>query len=467
MFDPSSRLRFVLAGLACGLLAASVNTSAEQDVVKLFAEDRPYVAVPESAFDKLGWPLPDGGASVKALADAAPGGAFDPRKLEALPARKLGYQAKWEVIRYKVYGLDWDITGLKLTPNHPLAGMPTVFFVHGSDANWYEFFVDQFNHPGLGQYLAQKVPVVLVTIPGNFKYGGWTERNYQKRIPPYVLDREISPKEAEVRNAIFTFRVVSDGVRMLVEKSTSGPVIIVGHSTAGDIPFMLANSSLQSRMNGLFLGWGSGGPASMKLSAAAETERRAKRIEERFAEGQRISDLGYRPKSADEDSNYRHIGPLNPCPGKTPEGVDRCWARQEDRRRAYFQQVLQVYEHLGGDGLRDKVAKHIRETVAGTQLGINPDEVVADLFSTMRTPLTGYRKMLWLVGRLDYSHWNKDNPENAAEVKVANEFRKQNPQAAIRVAYFDVPITHYGHVERPMQLAGGFVAALRWLFEGQ
>ena len=33
------------------------------------------------------------------------------------------------------------------------------------------------------------------------------------------------------------------------------------------------------------------------------------------------------------------------------------------------------------------------------------------------------------------------------------------------MAAFDVPITHYGHIERPKQLAGGLVAALQWLVE--
>src|SRR5687768_73329 len=67
----------------------------EEEVLQLFEEKRPYTVVPEKVFKQLGPELPDGGATVKALADDAPGGAFDPRKLEALPAEKLGYKAKW------------------------------------------------------------------------------------------------------------------------------------------------------------------------------------------------------------------------------------------------------------------------------------------------------------------------------------------------------------------------------------
>jgi hypothetical protein len=113
----------------------------------------------------MGWNLPDGGRAVKALADAAPGGAFNPRELEKLPANSLGYRAKWHVVRYKFYGLDWDITGLQLTPNKPEPGLPTLAIINGGSANLYEFFVDLLNRPGLGQYLAQRMPVMIITIP--------------------------------------------------------------------------------------------------------------------------------------------------------------------------------------------------------------------------------------------------------------------------------------------------------------
>ena len=60
----------------------------------------------------------------------------------------------------------------------------------------------------------------------------------------------MSADEARLRNAIYTFRVVTDGVTKLVEATTKGPVILVGHSTGGEIQFILKYSSLQSRMPG-------------------------------------------------------------------------------------------------------------------------------------------------------------------------------------------------------------------------
>ena len=234
MFKILSTVMTVLALVALTASMSHVsaaNDAAEAEVLKLLEENRAFHAVPEDVFEQLGWDLPDGGAQVKSLADAAPGGAFDPRKLEALAAERLGYQAKWHEVRYEVYGLEWDIPGLYLTPNNPLPGLPTIAIIHGGSANWYEFFLDPLNGPGLGQYLAQKANVLLITIPGNYRHGGWQGRNrLQDRIPGYVLDRSLSPEEAKVRNAVFTFQVVSEGVRRLIETATSGPVLVVGHS---------------------------------------------------------------------------------------------------------------------------------------------------------------------------------------------------------------------------------------------
>src|SRR5207249_6233625 len=69
--------------------------------------------------------------------DLAPGGAFDPKKLETLPVENLGYRAKWQVVRYKYYGIDWDIAGLQLTPNKPEPGLPTLAIINGGSANFY------------------------------------------------------------------------------------------------------------------------------------------------------------------------------------------------------------------------------------------------------------------------------------------------------------------------------------------
>ena len=118
--------------------------------------------------------LPDGGKTVTDLALKATGGAFDPRDVERIPAEKLGYKADWIVERYKRYNLEWDITGLRLTSlNTDAKKYPWVIIMNGGAANlYYEFYVDLKNRPGWAQFWTQKLNVMIVTIPGNFKYGG-------------------------------------------------------------------------------------------------------------------------------------------------------------------------------------------------------------------------------------------------------------------------------------------------------
>jgi hypothetical protein len=426
----------------------------EDRIVDMLRENRPYHRVSPELFEQLGPDLPDGGAAVKALADAAPGGAFDPRKLETVPAATLGYQAKWQVVRYKVYGLDWDISALQLTPIHPVPNMPTLAIINGGAANWYEFFVDPLNRPGLGQFLAQKIPVLLITIPGNYRHGGWTEKQYEKRIPGYLLDRDVSAEEARIRTAIYTFRVVTDGVTKLVETTTTGPVVLVGHSTGGEIQFILKNSSLKSRMHGLSMGWGTGGPADLSAMRRYRGAHTASEYPD-------IRDLTPR-LGASYARGY--LGPLNPVwnASQTRVEIAEHWMGLEATRRPQFKQKLQDIEHQSSDNLRDYLASQIRQALKGHTLGVRAEDVIADLFTTTRSPVQGYKKMIWTVGALDDGHWNKD-PAEARELQVANEFRKANPNAPIRVLLFDVPMTHYGHVEKPRQLAGGLIAALTWL----
>ena len=449
---PRIWIGFVVLTMGTRILAA--QDAAQQQVVNMLKEDRPYHLVPPTLFEQLGWDLPDGGKLVKALADAATGGAFDPRKLESLPPDQLGYRAKWHEVRYKVYGLDWDIPGLHLTPNHQTPGLPTLVIINGGAANWYEFFVDPLNRPGLGQYLAQKIPVLLVTIPGNYSHGGWTEKKYEDRIPGYLLDRDVSREEVKIRNAVYTFRVVSDGVKKLIETVTTGPVVIIGHSTGGEIQYILKDSSLRNRLQGLSIGWGTGGPAGL----SSMQEFRGTRNADSYLDVWEI-----RPRPA---SGYArgYLGPLNPVwdPTQTRAQVAERWMGLEERRRPQFKQPLQDMEHNSADNLREHAATQIQQALNGNKLGVKPDEVIADLFSTMRSPATGYRKMIWTTAQLDDGHWDPD-PAKARELRVANEFRKSNPNIPIRVLVFDVPMTHYGHVEKPRELAGGLVAAITWL----
>ena len=429
--------------------------SADDRIVAMLADERPYHLVEPELFADLGWDLPDGGTTVTAMADAAPGGAFDPRELADVPASTLGYDASWHEVRFETYGLDWDIGGLHLVPDMPAGDLPTLVIINGGAANWYEFFIGSKNEAGLGQYLAQRVPVLLVTIPGNYRHGGWEGDDFGARIPAYLLDGDVSPEEARIRNAIYTFKVVTNGVEALINEVADGPVVISGHSTGGEIQFILKNA-LADKLRGLSFGWGTGGPAGLDAMKGFRGIRS-------IGEYPHVSEL--RPRTSDQYSRG-YLGPLNPFwdPDKTRLEIAAEWMGTEQHRRAQFKQPLQDMEHSSMDYLTAEIGAQIRATLEGNELGIDADEVIDDLFTTMRAPIGGYRKMIWTTTLLDTGHWDEDL-EKARELLIANEFREANPDIPIRVLVFGVPMTHYGHLEKPRELAGGLVAALRWLAE--
>ena len=442
----------VLAALAFAFALVAGPT-----VLELLSQDRPFAALPQSTFEALGWQLADGGRAVKAIADAAPSGAFDPKRLET--AKGLGYRAKWHELRYRYYGLDWDITGLQLTPDKPDPAVPTLAIIHGGSANWYEFFLDPLNGPGLGQFLAQRVPVILITIPGNYAHGGWTEATFDRRLPGYVLERTITPEEARLRNAVFTFTMAAEGVRQLLERTTRGPLLIVGHSTGGEFQFLLKDSSLKARLRDRSLGWGTGGPAFITKEIDEAFGERADRVVS-YGKYPRVDLLRARDAAGYVSSAY--VGPLNPIKGATPLAVAQGWFAAETRRRPQFKQVLQDMEHQGFTEHRVRLEREIRETLRDNKQGVNADAVIADLFVTMTPPLGGFTKMAWIVGRLDNGHWD-EKAEAAREYQIALRFRKANPNAPVRVLLIDSPITHYAHIERPRQLAAVLVDAARWV----
>jgi hypothetical protein len=453
-----------IAGTAAPLLGSPTPSEqtrdAEAQVLERLQRPEPFTLVPAALFERLGWDLPDGGARVKKLADASPGGAFDPKDLEKLPVDALGYRATWHVVRYQHYNLAWDITGLLLTPAARTPGLPTVAFINGGSANWYEFFVDPLNSPAVGQYLAQRVPVLLVTIPGNYRPGGWTAP-IAERTPAYLLDRDLSVAEVSARNAIMTFSVVAEGVAQLVERATRGPLLIAGHSTGGEIQFLLRDR-LAERVNGYSLGWGTGGPASVRRTWTDEAAANNNR-DNRTRQYPPLTVL--RPRTVEEYSRS-YIGPLNPLGPGTPLEIARRWFAREDRRRPQFKQVLQDLEHQGNIERRDEASREIRAAIVAAGLPIKPDVVIADLFSTARAPLAGYRRMIWTAAAGDDGHWDPE-PERARELFVADVFRRENPKADVRVLVFDVPMSHYGHIEKPRQLGGGLLAAVKWLHPAQ
>ncbi|HYC71097.1 MAG TPA: hypothetical protein VEB66_07825 [Opitutaceae bacterium] len=467
MFRPSPLL--AAAGLLlAGLPALADPAALEKKIHALLDQDRIFASLPGDDFLALGeaFVLPDGGRHVTELALAAPGGAFDPRDLEKIPPAVLGYEAKWCVERFRHYNLDWDITGLRLTSLDPEAKKyPWLVIMNGGAANVYEFYVDLKSRPGWGQYLAQKLNVLIVSIPGNFRYGGWQEPiESSARQPAYLLDRELPPAEYEVRHAIFTNRLIMAGLEQLVTRHTTGDLFMIGHSTSGELAFLSYEyPALAARLKGRFLGWGSGGPARAHALRAVKEPG-----QERGYGGDRppppLHQLNRRSAAGYSGGYSRWLNPLYE-PGDSTYRIAEKWMAAEGVRRPMFKQPLQDLEHSAAGWRRiGEVTRQIEALLerSGNPWGVDIDAVQKDLFSTAYTRMDGFDRMVWCVAHYDRNHWVPETPMDSWEVFLAKEFRARNPAAKIRILVWDLPMTHYGHVEKPRELAAAFYSVVRW-----
>ncbi|MDF1553648.1 MAG: hypothetical protein P1P84_11330 [Deferrisomatales bacterium] len=405
--------------------------------------------------------LPDRGDWVARLARGAEGGAFDPAALAEAPPEVLGYRAIWCATRYVHYGLPWDITGLRLESRDPGAGSrPWIVLVHGGSANFYEFFVTPRNAPGLGQFLAQRQNVLLVTIPGNYRPGGWTQCA-EARAPQYLLDQDLPPEEVALRNAVYTNALVFAGLKDLIREHLDGDVLVVGHSTGGELAFLAAgDGDLGPRCGGRFLGWGSGGPSHWRRDWERATGRRERKLRE-LAAYPLVSRL--RTRGAAEYARSGYVGELNPCDGATDLERSADWLAREARRRPNFKQVLQDVEHGAVVELRERFEGELRTAIAVAPGAMDGEAVVRDLLAPAPEPVVPWARMAWVVGRADRGHWNEGAEHLARERFVRDRFATSWPGVSAKVLLIDAPLTHYGHVEAPAALASILHRAVAWL----
>ena len=292
-------------------------------------------------------------------------------------------------------------------------------------------------------------PVMLITIPGNYADGGWKEERSKEIAFRVTCSIERFPPAKPRFGMRSTHSARCRGVRQLLEQTTTGPLLILGHSTGGEIQFLLKESSLTNRLNGRSIGWGTGGPASI-----------TREIDERFGERPaRVTQFGRYPRAellrARDAAGYvssGYVGPLNPLKGRSPLDVANAWFAAENQRRPQFKQVLQDMEHQGMVEHSARLEKEIRETLNGTRYGVRADAVIPELFSTMTPPLKGYRKMAWVVGQLDDGHWDPE-PEKAREWNVAERFRRRIPST--RSAYHDQFQDHALRAHRTAEAVSG------------
>ena len=143
------------------------------------------------------------------------------------------------------------------------------------------------------------------------------------------------------------------------------------------------------------------------------------------------------------------------------------WLDVEGRRRANFKQQIQDLEHGGSIEQKGRIEVEIEAMLkkTGNPWEVNLEDVSKDLFSTHYTRMDGYSQMVWTTAHFDRNHWVPEEPMKSVEVFFANEYRAKNPNAKIRLINWDPPMTHYGHVELPRQLAAAHYNVVRWFFK--
>src|SRR5262249_8922844 len=194
-----------------------------------------------------------------------------------------------------------------------------------------------------------------VTIPGNFKYGGW-EGPIQslKRQPQYVLDRDLPLPEMEVRNTLLNNRVVLQGLKNLILKNTQGDILLIGHSTSGELAMLsYEDPELAVRLKGRYFGWGSGGPARLALTRAIKAPaigQEGTRDDNGGKKGP-LELLTRRSVSAYSRGYSWFLNPLYE-PGMSIANIAEAWLNAEARRRPQFKQQIQDLEH--GADIADK-----------------------------------------------------------------------------------------------------------------
>jgi len=161
-----------------------------------------------------------------------------------------------------------------------------------------------------------------------------------------------------------------------------------------------------------------------------------------------------------------YSGFLNPLyePGMSHLQIAERWLAAEARRRPNFKQQLQNLEHGAELGQKAWVETEIESILkrAGNPWGIPVEDVEKDLYVTNSRVWTGFSG--W-YGPLPIRPQSLEprEPMKSVEVFVANEYRAKNPNAQIRLINWDPPMTHYGHLELPRQLAAAHFSVVRWL----
>jgi hypothetical protein len=334
----------------------------------------------------------------------------------------------------------WDIHGRLFTPAKASIGNIAVVMIHGGAANEYEFIFTPDGpeeYPdlsktdptrarvGVAQHIASLgVPVLALSLPGHYSRNPWLP--IAERRPEFVIGEV--PGDAELRNrlAVYTFRMCTEAIKTLVERSLPDQDIFMwGHSTGGEYFYLMEQYGLKNKLIG-GLGFGTGMPAWVRKEWDLACAKKS--AEERAAPFRNLTDLSRRSPGGYIKSGY--VGPNQPW------GSVEKWFELENHRRPQFKPFLQDIEHSAHDILMPEIRR-----ISGL-----PDE---ELFITYKSDLTRLRgkKMLHIVGEYDKGHWIEGGEKGLEFRREVYAFKRFAPYAE-RLRMIHIPnLTHYGHVE--------------------
>ena len=353
---------------------------------------------------------------------------------------------------------EWDVHGRLLTPAKvAIPGLACVM-IHGGAVNEYEFiftpdgpeeYLDLTradptqSRVGVAQHMASLgIPVLSVSLPGHYSRTPWAP--IPERRPEFIIGEIPGDEELKNRLAVYTFRMCTEAVKALIEKSLpEQKVFCWGHSTGGEYFYLLEQYGLKNPLIG-GLGFGTGMPAWIRkqwdLTCAEKSP------EERAAPFRNLTDLSRRSPKGYLKSGY--VGPNQPW------GTPERWFELENHRRPQFKPYLQDIEHSAHDVLLPEI-----KIISGL-----PDD---ELFITYKADLNRLKgkKMLHIVGENDKGHWIEGGEKGLEFRREVYAFKRFAPYAeALRLIV--VPkLTHYGHVENYNErLANLMVTAFRDYF---
>jgi pimeloyl-ACP methyl ester carboxylesterase len=162
--------------------------------------------------------------------------------------------------RFEANGYAWDIHGSLVSPVSEPRSQKFVL-THGGAGSEKELLETPDGRPGLAIILAELgYETLVISFVGHYPRGSVWPTDVERRLPVYLLGRDIPEAEILSRNLVCAFDVHVQGMATLIEQAFQDQNLIVfGHSTGGPMVVALPRFLCTNTITGI-VGWGSSEP---------------------------------------------------------------------------------------------------------------------------------------------------------------------------------------------------------------